>query len=72
MVELRSNPALPGVALISSEMDFPGLEAAFWAYKLLVWDFWTPGAGPSAHFLTRDDREYVLVLHYKHGGQPFQ
>ena len=57
-----SNPALPGVALISPKMDFPGLSAASWPHKMLALGIWGPEAGPSAWFLTQDGPEYILDL----------
>lgn len=35
VVEARSSPALVGVILMSSEMDFLGLAAVSWLHKLL-------------------------------------
>ena len=52
-VKHRSNHALLGVVLISSNMDFPGLAAASWPHKLHAVVVWEPEAGPSARCKTR-------------------
>lgn len=57
-VKYMSNTVLPGVALISSKMDFPGLAAAAWPHKLLAMVVWGPETGPSASILIRDGPEY--------------
>jgi hypothetical protein len=60
MMELRYNPELTGVALISSGMDFPGLKAASWPHKLIAVEVHCPEAGPSAHFPTLDGSDYLF------------
>jgi hypothetical protein len=70
-MEHRSNPALPGIALISKKMDFHGWTAASWPHKLLAVGVWWPEAGPSARFLTQNDSEYLSEIYIPwHSGYP--
>ena len=74
VVEQRSNPAVPGVALISSKMDFPSWVTTSRPHKLLAVGVWGPEAGPCAHFPTQgipvlDVHSLAQWLPFLHQGQ---